>query len=303
MAIGRGSSSSRTATDSSHRGRETSAANRSATPTTPLGLRATRLQLKQQTPEKALNLGGLFSHRQRAQSVNPRIQSLPHLELVHFGTANQVLLPRAARALPGVQTLVLFDWDDTLCPSTWAKSVGYGSCEVELPSHRAMLAQVAAAAKSALLAAEALGKVVIVTNAEDGWVDLSCRRWMPTLHSIVSKMDHVSARSTWEQVGLTQPVDWKTKEFDHIITTFYGDSKNKNVLSIGDSPHDRAALHRAMTPHPSGRTKTVKVKIRSSPEELLGELEFLSCTMDMLCSHDGGLDVAINAPPRRQLQL
>jgi hypothetical protein len=164
-----------------------------------------------------------------------------------------------------------------------------------------MLAQVAAAAKAALHAAEGLGKVVIVTNAEDGWVDLSCRRWLPTLHPIVSKMDHVSARSTWEQVGLTQPVEWKAKEFDHIISTFYGDSQNKNVVSIGDSPHDRAALQRAMSAHPNGRTKTVKVKIRPSPEELLGELEFLACTLDVLCWHDGGLDVAIHAPPRRSL--
>jgi hypothetical protein len=124
---------------------------------------------------------------------------------------------------------------------------------------------------------------------------------MPTLHAIVSKMDHVSARSTWEQVGLTQPVEWKTKEFDHIINTFYGDCKNKNVVSIGDSPHDRAALQRAMAQHPTGRAKNVKVKVRPSPEELLGELEFLACTLDMLCSHDGGLDVAIHAPARRSL--
>jgi hypothetical protein len=163
-----------------------------------------------------------------------------------------------------------------------------------------MLAQVAAAAKAALHAADALGKVVIVTNAEDGWVDLSCRRWLPTLHGLVSKMDHVSARSTWEQVGLTQPVEWKAKEFDHIISTFYGDSNNKNVLSIGDSPHDRTALQRAMAQQ-QGRTKTVKVKVRPSPEELLGELEFLACTLDILCSHDGALDVAIHAPARRSL--
>jgi hypothetical protein len=305
MAIGRGSPSIRVGDAATRRQDAESkpaAANRTATPTTPLGLRATRLALKQNnTPEKAINLGGLFSQRQRAQSVNPRIQAWPHLELVHFGSGAQVMLPRAARALRGVQTLVLFDWDDTLCPSTWAKSVGYGSCEVELPSHRAMLAQVAAAAKAALQAAEGLGKVVIVTNAEDGWVDLSCRRWMPSLHPIVSKMDHVSARSTWESVALTQPVEWKTKEFNHIITTFYGDCQNKNVLSIGDSPHDRAALQRAMATHPNGRAKNVKVKIRPSPEELLGQLEFLACTLDMLCSHDGTLDVAINASQRRSL--
>lgn len=223
--------------------------------------------------------------------------AFPQLELVHFGTSSQVVLPRAARALPGVETLVLFDWDDTLCPSTWAMAVGY---EVELPSHRAILAQVASAAKAALHAAERLGKVVIVTNAEDGWIDSSCRRWMPTLHRTVSKMDHVSARSFWEQVGLTQPVDWKTQEFDHIINRFYGDCQNKNVLSIGDSPHDRCALLRAMAQHaqhPSGRAKNVKVKVRPSPEELLEELEFLACTLDMLCSHDGALDLVVSTLP------
>jgi hypothetical protein len=56
-----------------------------------------------------------------------------------------------------------------------------------------------------------------------------------------------------------------------------------------------------MSAHPNGRTKTVKVKIRPSPEELLGELEFLACTLDVLCWHDGGLDVAVDAPPRRSL--
>jgi hypothetical protein len=195
----------------------------------------------------------------------------------------------------GGESLIIFDWDDTLCPSTWTKSHGYGTSEVASPTHRALLDQVARAEKQVLLTASAIGKVVVVTNAEEGWVDLSCRRWLPTLLPFMERIESKSARSTWEPEGLPLPVDWKAREFACLIDGFYGrdDVNSFNVLSIGDSPHERAALHRSMAK--GGHAKSIKLRLRPTPEQVVSALDLLASTLPKLVAHDGCLDLCIQS--------
>lgn len=53
------------------------------------------------------------------------------------------------------------------------------------------------------------GLVVIITNAETGWVELSCRRFLPRCLPLVSSIRVVSARSTFEALHPDSPSDWK----------------------------------------------------------------------------------------------
>merc|ERR1719253_1799838 len=204
------------------------------------------------------------------------------------------------------ETRIILDWDDTLCPSYWVKQAGLTQLSPSgVPLHfdqysRELLA-VADAAEAALCEAERAGKVVIVTNAETGWIELSCRRWLPSLEPLVNKIDCFSARSTWEPSGLKSPFQWKAREFEAVIDRFYSRRLHqswKNVISIGDSPHERQALQTATLGSVCRkklrcRTKTIKLKVRPMAEELIQELATLSENLEQLVTHDDSLDIVI----------
>ncbi|CAJ1449625.1 unnamed protein product, partial [Effrenium voratum] len=88
------------------------------------------------------------------------------------------------------ETLFIFDWDDTVLPSSWVQGQGLRldeSSEV-LAWHREQLSQVAAAAAETLRLAKQLGTVVLITNAERGWIELSCQKFLPTLFPVLESV-------------------------------------------------------------------------------------------------------------------
>ncbi|CAE7840823.1 URA1, partial [Symbiodinium necroappetens] len=68
------------------------------------------------------------------------------------------------------ETLIIFDWDDTVMPSSWVMEEGL-SLEGEdfTPEQQAKLSELARLATQTLTLAMRLGTVLLVTNAEHGW--------------------------------------------------------------------------------------------------------------------------------------
>jgi len=212
------------------------------------------------------------------------------------------------------QTIIIVDWDDTLCPSSFVKKHGLKLFDPHVPNHfKPVLEKVAKASRAVLEKASELGKVVIVTNAEEGWIDLSCKQWLPSLRQTLDKFTIVSARSTWEPRGISSPAGWKARTFNTMINQFYSRYLHqswKNVLSIGDSPHEMQALNRVTlgTHDPSFnptkswqrqtrkcRWKTVKFMIKPSAEQLVTELEMLAQGLPQMVNHDQELAIEISA--------
>ncbi|CAJ1460273.1 unnamed protein product, partial [Effrenium voratum] len=152
------------------------------------------------------------------------------------------------------------------------------------------------------MAATLADKVVVVTNAEEGWVDLSCRAWLPSLLETVSKCEVASARSQFEPTGISSPAGWKARAFEEVIERFYQRYPNqswKNIISIGDAPHEREALARVvrMAPFFRGkrcRSKSVKFVLRPSVEQLVRELHMLQDSLKEIVLHDDNLDLHFN---------
>lgn len=120
------------------------------------------------------------------------------------------------RPLPGAfprhRTLIFFDWDDTLCPTTWIRELlkGHMADSMEwvvsnesdqdwryeipawffhpLPDMPDIRDQIAALQRSVidvLNKAQSLGVVVIVTNAVQGWVETTTKKWLPHLKEYI----------------------------------------------------------------------------------------------------------------------
>jgi len=218
---------------------------------------------------------------------------------------------------PSPNTVIMFDWDDTLLASSYLAALGYrlDSVEVATPEVDAQLRALESTVCNLLTLALQYGTVNIVTNAETGWVQLSAQKFMPLVVPMLSRVNVVSARSTYEPQHPEQPLKWKYYAFHERLTTVFGSKSNgpfttswsssgvevsKNVVSFGDSHVEREAI-RAVTRGVAGcRTKSVKFAERPTPEQLRRQLELVSNCFHYIHNHDADLDlqltVTLNSP-------
>eukprot|EP00929_Paragymnodinium_shiwhaense_P007428 TRINITY_DN111344_c0_g1_i1.p1 TRINITY_DN111344_c0_g1~~TRINITY_DN111344_c0_g1_i1.p1 ORF type:complete len:823 (+),score=155.70 TRINITY_DN111344_c0_g1_i1:175-2643(+) len=205
------------------------------------------------------------------------------------------------------ETVIFFDWDDTLCPSTWIlddtglpwdkpapcfedpsvplyrkDSEGNGPTSSgkmvdALKEHASMVATL-------LLQAAQLGTVVILTLGGVGWVDLSIRHFLPWLEGFMEANDIqvVYAREALSREEIQRTVQdgvdgfalqklLKRLSMSQMTHEFY-DRKPytsfKNVLSIGDSEVERDALWALMEEHRDLQTQLRRRGLRSRSKTL-----------------------------------
>jgi len=192
-------------------------------------------------------------------------------------------------------TILIFDWDDTISPST----------QIELQTRLPLVTEEALAISYASLAARAArtlevakqyGTVVLVTNAEKGWIELSCQRYLPSLSRSLENVRLLSARSTYEAQGVKSPTEWKFLAFESEIQEFYQhlpSDGHKNVISFGDSMHEREALFRATASMPNTSRKSVKFIERPSVEQLTRQHELLHDHFRQIVDHEGNMDLCL----------
>jgi len=202
------------------------------------------------------------------------------------------------------ETLFIFDWDDTILPSSWVRRQGLrlDAASVVSAAQHEVLAEVSAAACQILQAARQHGTVVLVTNAERGWIELSCQKFLPTLAPMLENVRMVSARTTFEGPECQSPLDWKLRAFEVEIQRYFGDhvlldeAQRKNIFSIGDSVHEREALLRATAALPNCRSKSLKFVDRPDYSQICKQHELISSCFDQIVHHDENLDMCIRCP-------
>lgn len=113
------------------------------------------------------------------------LESLP-LELNEEATSEAYISP-ASRG--PVNTVIIFDWDDTLLCSTAITLNQWTGAQLQ---------DLAKAVESALRTAMGLGETWIITNGNGTWVRDSATRFMPQLLPLLSELTVVSARALYE---------------------------------------------------------------------------------------------------------
>lgn len=140
------------------------------------------------------------------------------------------------------------------------------------------------------------GRVVIVTNAVEGWVQDSCSRLMPSLAPTLAQLTIISARSAYEPLGIPSPTEWKTMAFLAEVQAFrqdVGDQRCCSVLSIGDSIHEHSALLQATCEHEQCLAKSLRFAERPSLQQLIEELRLAGGGLEEIVDFDDDLDVDV----------
>jgi len=214
-------------------------------------------------------------------------------------------------------TVIMFDWDDTLLASSFLSARGYRVDCVESPavlsdpSDAAQLRSQEQCVVALLTLALSYGTVNIVTNAETGWVELSAQKFMPAVLPLLSRVNVLSARSTFEPAYPEAPLKWKYYAFHERLRSVFGDGcmdaraaeadiaslptgdMKKNIVSFGDSHVEREAIRAVTRGVPGWRCKSVKFAERPTVEQLRRQLELVSNCFHYIATHAADLDLQL----------
>jgi len=191
-----------------------------------------------------------------------------------------------------VQTVTFFDWDDTLFPTACLQQQGLlHEDAVFQEDQMKLLEKLASGVERTLRLAMQFGRVVIVTNAQQGWVEMCCARMMPSLSGVLEEVDIVSARSTYETCS-DCPSEWKRLAFEHELLAS-SSALQYNVISLGDSLYEQHAVMSLCEKMPNCCGKSMKFLEAPAIEQLIEQHNFVvSCFLDV-AEHSGNLDVEI----------
>lgn len=167
------------------------------------------------------------------------------------------------------ETVIIFDWDDTLFPCSnlnYHVSLKPFLHDHNIPDHVRIgvsrgLANCTEALEHLLRLATSCGKVLLVTLAKETWVTRSCEMFLPRIGQllkelnveIVYAMQGIQVdRDQLEYLTITERCAfWSRIKGDAIakkISGFYSqyDGQSwKNIISIGDSEYERLGTQRA----------------------------------------------------------
>jgi hypothetical protein len=194
------------------------------------------------------------------------------------------------------QTVIFFDWDDTCFPSTYLASNGY---RLDTPMERVRelaepLRELEVCVIDVLRLAMTFGKVVIVTNAENGWVQLSAEKYMPNLLPLLSQIHILSARTTFESSFPDSPLKWKYYAFQQcLVHSFAAIEKRKNIISLGDSHVEREAIRAITRDVPNTICKSVKFSERPTFGQLRRQIELVFSCFQYIMTHEADLDLQL----------
>jgi hypothetical protein len=200
-----------------------------------------------------------------------------------------------SEAQEDINTLIIFDWDDTLFPTSWLRMKNLFEDDAALSdTNKALLQRLADAAELALKAASQLGKVVIVTNAQKGWVEMCSAKLLPSLVHTLNDVDIVSARSGYEQES-ENPAEWKRRAFlDQVQLVHRSSKEHLNLISVGDSLHEHGALVSACASVGNSSGKSIKFREGPGIEHLIDELRSVGDIILDVAEYNGDLDVEVD---------
>ena len=169
-------------------------------------------------------------------------------------------------------SLIIFDWDDTLLCTTFLSPSGlfnenYCLSNKDIDKIKKLEENVYKILKLAI----SKGDTYIITNAAPGWVEYSSNRFYPKICELLHNVKVVSARGKYEKEFPNDSRMWKIQAFLEMQKNF---NKNlvTNIICLGDSIIEMEAAQIIAAKFTQAFIKTIKFKEAPRPDELNKQL-------------------------------
>lgn len=188
---------------------------------------------------------------------------------------SNVWVPQVHRK-PKHQTVIIFDWDDTLLCTSFLRE---HDCQCE--SDEETLRSIVEHAKGMLEMAIKAGSTYIITNAQSGWVEYSAARWAPELLPTLRKVRVISARDKFEAAFPEEVGKWKIEAFLEVQRQLAA-TPITNLVALGDADYEMEAARIMGDEFEEGLVKTVKFRPAPGLEEHLRQMELVAESLERI---------------------
>lgn len=174
--------------------------------------------------------------------------------------------------------LIIFDWDDTLFPSSWLQCVNGLEIVSGVPieqgvrsklnaDQQAILHNIVHDISCLINKAKQNGHVLILTNSRDGWVNIACNVFYQ--HNFLEGVEVVSAQEWGNNYTHFDPRYWKTNFLKDYLQSH---TDICEIINFGDSEYDHATMRDIKEHRMSLAIKNVKFLENPCVNELRKQL-------------------------------
>ena len=179
--------------------------------------------------------------------------------------------------------LFIFDWDDTLLPTSFLKQEGIVNKKILPEEYTEIFSILEKVIIKILNLAVNKGNVYIITNSSIGWVEHSAIKYYPNIKDILNKIKIISARNEYEKEFPGQSTIWKQKAFLSLKKALYLNIPS-NIICFGDSIIELEAGKNLASKVNNSFIKTIKFTTNPEPDDLIKELNLVYDNFDYIYS-------------------
>eukprot|EP00929_Paragymnodinium_shiwhaense_P001592 TRINITY_DN101832_c0_g1_i1.p1 TRINITY_DN101832_c0_g1~~TRINITY_DN101832_c0_g1_i1.p1 ORF type:complete len:630 (-),score=98.68 TRINITY_DN101832_c0_g1_i1:267-2156(-) len=196
----------------------------------------------------------------------------------------KVWLP-PVRQPPRQQTIIVFDWDDTLFPTSFVRKY-----PEQIEGRASRVRALCRASVRLLEASQKYGKTFIITNGTMDWVEDCVRYHVPAMAEVLKGVRVISARDMYEQ-RCPDFYQWKAHAFK-LLRQHVDPASVANLIVLGDSELEMEAGKAISRHFPQVALKLLKFSDEPALEELIRELVLVRRVLRAVVQ--GGLNMTMS---------
>ncbi len=189
-------------------------------------------------------------------------------------------------------TLIVLDWDDTLCPTTWMIENNINPSNPQsILKYTKYFNVLDESINDLLNELKKHGNVAIITNAMSEWIHLASSILPHTNKQISNNVQIISARQKYQN-NVANPNDWKKYAFKDLLKQH--EYTLHNIVSIGDAEYEYNALIDLWKYIPHKYLKSIKFIKSPSESDVIVQLRLMRKHVYRICSAHRQFDLLIN---------
>ena len=192
-----------------------------------------------------------------------------------------------------INTVFIFDWDDTLIPTSFLSPHGYYNENKKLTKKELQKIAISEEYAYKILSKSIFkGAVYIITNSGPGWVEYSCKKYYPSIVPLLDKIKTISARGEYERQYPGDSKLWKLLAFSS-MTNDFNKELITNIICVGDNIIEIEAGHTLSDHFFNAKIKTVKFREKPKLDELNKQLRLVYEQFNDIYSHKKNIKIRV----------